>query len=133
MNDTQANPSPEELQAAIDRWVQKAQHRVDQNNAGHPFPPNQIICDRGPRYLKVQSRAVRTQPSGANVVAESGSAFAFIDLKGGTVQGVPSKIGDVYKPDGCKGPAKWARGNIFDSDSSFGMQYVGPYGVQNLR
>jgi len=59
------------------------------------------------------------------------SAYAFVDLKGGKTKGIPSSVGDIYKPGGWKVPAKWARGSVFSDDG--GLSAFSKYGVKNLK
>jgi hypothetical protein len=44
---------------------------------------------------------------------------------------VDRETGDVLRPASWAGPAKHARGNIFDAD--MGMGWMGPYGPASMR
>lgn len=66
----------------------------------------------GSRYMKVTT---------SRVPSEHGSVFCFVD----------KTSGDVLKPAGWSGPAKHARGNIFDDNNGLGS--IGPYGPAYLR
>lgn len=123
-------PTPTEFEAALQSWLLGAQKRIiDRNTASFPsLKPDRLELERNKRYIRVWSQGVN--PDGSDK-AHDRSAFAFIDLTGGKVQGVPTVIGDVLKPDGWKSPAKHARGNIFDDQN--GLQNVGPFGVSCMR
>lgn len=102
------NVTTSEFQTALGRWLAGAQQTLDGFFTTH-FPNTQVpvlkLSPGGKRYLRV----IRCE----TVDAESGSAFAFIEVA----------TGNVYKPDGWKGPAKGARGNIYAFDG--GLDHVG--------
>jgi len=84
-----------------------------------------LTIERGRRYVRVWRHHTSDVRSGSR-----GSAMAFVDMTGGMLHGIPSKIGDILKPDGWKKPAKHARGNIFtmknigDAAGPFGVRYL---------
>ncbi len=115
-----------EFQSALDHWLAGAQKIVDdywtKNNFTHAQSP--ILQARtGGRFVIV----TRHDRSTEGVVSENGSAFAFIDVRGGLINGKDHKIGDVLKAASFKQPAKNARGNIFDPNNGLaGMTECGP-------
>jgi hypothetical protein len=80
------------------------------------FPKGDKSWSEG--YMAVPARKytkICTERTGTPV-----SAYAFID----------NATGDLFKPAGFNGPAKHARGNIFDETA---LKACGPYGVACLR
>lgn len=69
--------------------------------------------DRGPKYAKIWK--------GNKSWGDRASVYAFVRLK----------TGDVFKPAGCKGPAKHARGNIFTYSRV--TEFCSPTSVHSLR
>ena len=76
---------------------------------GNAFAPLSVVIQHGPKYVRI----VREEGS-------SRSAYCFINKENG----------DILKPAGFKGPAKHARGNIYNENPIAGC---GPYGVAYLR
>lgn len=72
--------------------------------------PARLHATHGRRYIRIVATIDPQQ-----------SAFAFIDRTNG----------DVLKPNGWKGPAKHARGNL--NDPGKGLRWIGPHGVAYLR
>ena len=48
-------------------------------------------------------------------VITGSSVWGFIAKSDGIHKGIPHKAGDVFKAAGWRAPAKWARGNIYDT------------------
>lgn len=60
------------------------------------------------------------------------SAYCFIALEDGCNKQLgPWKQGDIFRPAGWAGPAKTARGNLFNHLG--GLEHCGEYGVAYLR
>ena len=91
----------------LDLFLEGAQAKVD---AAYGEGENELTFMRGKRYVRVISNAHGSR-----------SAFCFVDRE----------TGDVLKPAGWKGPAKHARGNIYDADHGAGG--VTAYGAAYLR
>ena len=58
-------------------------------------------------------------------VIQGSSVWGFIANGDGVLKGIPYKKGDVFKAAGWAAPAKWARGNIFDSNQNY-FRWTGP-------
>ena len=58
-------------------------------------------------------------------ITSNGSVWGFIANGDGALKGIPYKRGDVFKPAGWAAPAKWQRGNIFDSNQNY-FRWTGP-------
>ncbi len=58
-------------------------------------------------------------------VIQNGSVWGFIAKTDGVHKGIPNKKGDVFKAAGWRAPAKWARGNIYDSNQNW-FRWTGP-------
>ena len=58
-------------------------------------------------------------------IISNGSVWGFIANGDGALKGIPYKKGDVFKPAGWAAPAKWQRGNIFDSNQNY-FRWTGP-------
>ena len=58
-------------------------------------------------------------------IIQGGSVWGFIANGDGVLKGIPYKKGDVFKAAGWAAPAKWARGNIFDSNQNY-FRWTGP-------
>lgn len=97
-----------EFEAKLAAFLRNAQALIDIDNArtfkesraktGDPtFGGARLTIERGPRYIRV----VKSDVNGA-----SRSAYVFIDAANG----------DIFKSASWKGPAKHARGNIFDAN-----------------
>ncbi len=102
----------ENFQQKLESWIAGAQKVID---AAYGDQAPTLIQEIGKRYIRI----VRSRKVNGQVVERS--AYAFIDTTNG----------NVLKPDGWKGPAKHARGNILDEKNGLGM--VGPYGMESLR
>ncbi len=100
-----------DFQTALNNWLNKVNAMLLAHHAERKFtiPPTQVSIDPGgKKYLRVVSS------SGAH----DRSAYAFIEVA----------TGNVLKPDGWKGPAKGARGNIYTENLG-----VGAYGAHYAR
>jgi len=121
----------EEFNTAFDTWMTGAQKVIDDHWVVQKFThakSPQLVAKHGSRYVAIQ-RIDRDKDG--NLVSDRGSAHAFIDKLGGKIEGAPSIMGDVLKPDGWKKPARHARGNIFDANNGLGS--MGPYGPAYLK
>ena len=58
-------------------------------------------------------------------VIQGSSVWGFIAKADGVLKGIPFKKGDVFKAAGWAAPAKWQRGNIFDSNQNY-YRWTGP-------
>ena len=58
-------------------------------------------------------------------VLNGSSVWGFIAKEDGEFKGIPHKKGDVFKAASWRGPAKWARGSIFDSNTNW-FRWTGP-------
>ena len=58
-------------------------------------------------------------------VLNGSSVWGFIAKEDGVFKGIPHKKGDVFKAASWRGPAKWARGSIFDSNTNW-FRWTGP-------
>jgi hypothetical protein len=58
-------------------------------------------------------------------IIQGNSVWGFIANGDGVLKGIPYKKGDVFKAAGWAAPAKWARGNIFDSNQNY-FRWTGP-------
>lgn len=126
MNSPNAN-----FDAAFQTWMTGAQKVIDDHWIAQKFTHAQspvLVAKHGTRYIIVQ-RIDRDKEG--NLQSDRGSAHSFIDKLGGKIEGAPSSIGDVLKPDGWKKPARHARGNIFDAKNGLGS--MGPYGPAYLK
>ena len=59
-------------------------------------------------------------------VIQGTSVWGFIAKADGVVKGLPCKKGDVFKPAGWRGPARYTRGNIFDKSGQNYFRWTGP-------
>ena len=59
-------------------------------------------------------------------VIQGTSVWGFIATADGVVKGLPCKKGDVFKPAGWRGPARYTRGNIFDDSGQNYFRGTGP-------
>jgi len=53
------------------------------------------------------------------------SVWGFVAKTEGALKGIPYFVGDVFKAAGWNAPAKWARGNIYDSNQNY-FSWTGP-------
>lgn len=113
-----------EFEAALDRFIVGAQRAIDANTdevfvssrarLGDPtFGAKKLSLERGPKYIRVVV-------SDASSAGSSRSVYCFIDTTNG----------NILKSASWKTPAKHARGNIFDADSTSGIT---AYGAKYLR
>jgi hypothetical protein len=115
-----------DFKAAFDNWMFKAQALVNQywsdNKYTHAQSP--LLQSRiGGRFMIVTAH----DRANDGTVAESGRAFAFVDITGGPILGLDHAAGSVLKPASFRQPAKIARGNIFDEKNGMGtMTAQGP-------
>ena len=58
-------------------------------------------------------------------VLQGNTVWGFIANSDGVLKGIPYFKGDVFKPAGWKGPAKYARGSIFDTNTNW-FSWTGP-------
>ena len=58
-------------------------------------------------------------------IIQGGSVWGFVANGDGVLKGIPYNKGDVFKAAGWAAPAKWARGNIFDSNQNY-FRWTGP-------
>ena len=58
-------------------------------------------------------------------VIEKNRVWGCIAKTDGVQKGIPHKKGDVFKAAGWAAPAKWQRGNIFDSNQNY-YRWTGP-------
>ena len=59
-------------------------------------------------------------------VIQGTCVWGFIAKADGVVKGLPCKKGDVFKPAGWRGPARYTRGNIFDKSGQNYFRWTGP-------
>lgn len=77
----------------------------------------------GRKFIRVASYEIHN-PTGERT---SNGVYCFVATTDGSNKKLgPYKAGDVFKPDGWAGPAKGARGNIFDEHG--GISRMGPHG-----
>jgi hypothetical protein len=105
-NTTAADKRPDFL-VALRRFLDLAQALVDTRGQR---VPKLAVDSQGKRYARI----VAIDPDHGGK-----SAWAFIDVANG----------DILKPDGCKRPAKHARGNIFDANP---VAHITAYGPEYL-
>jgi hypothetical protein len=53
------------------------------------------------------------------------SVWGFVAKTDGVLKGISYFVGDVFKAAGWRAPAKWARGNIYDSNQNY-FRWTGP-------
>ena len=58
-------------------------------------------------------------------IIQGSSVWGFIANGDGVLKGIPYQKGDVFKAAGWAAPAKWSRGNIFDSNQNY-FRWTGP-------
>jgi hypothetical protein len=58
-------------------------------------------------------------------IVSGSSVWGFIAKTDGILKGIPYKKGDVFKPAGWRGPAKYQRGNIFNGNHGY-YRWTGP-------
>lgn len=58
-------------------------------------------------------------------IIQGNSVWGFIANGSGVLKGIPYQKGDVFKAAGWAAPAKWSRGNIFDSNQNY-FRWTGP-------
>ena len=58
-------------------------------------------------------------------ILQGSSVWGFVANGDGVLKGIPYKRGDVFKAAGWAAPAKWQRGNIFDSNQDY-FRWTGP-------
>ncbi len=58
-------------------------------------------------------------------IVSGSSVWGFIAKTDGILKGIPYKQGDVFKPAGWRGPAKYQRGNIFNGNHGY-YRWTGP-------
>ena len=58
-------------------------------------------------------------------VLQGNTVWGFVANSDGVLKGIPYFKGDVFKPAGWKGPAKHARGSIFDTNTNW-FSWTGP-------
>lgn len=107
---------------ALTRFIEGAQAMLDEHyQQNYPqlweMEHTVLTPQYGPRYVRVVRANIR-RDTGGNPL--SGSVYTFVDRRNG----------DILKPAGWKGPAKHARGNIYDADP---LRAVGAYGTARLR
>lgn len=98
----------------LESFVAGAQAKVNENHERKKLPPLlrvELAYTVGPKYIRVIAK------EGNRI---GGYAFCFVDKTNG----------DVLKPASYKGPAKHARGNIFNEDNGLGG--VTAYGAAYL-
>lgn len=80
-----------------------------------------ITTTDGPRYVKIFVATMIGREDN-EMTAEDGRGYiyAFVD----------KLTGDVLKPASTKGPAKHARGNVFNANP---CEWCGPYGITHVR
>ena len=98
----------------LDRWLWTAQEVINKYYANRfdILTPSQLEMSDGRRYIRIDS--VMDGGQGQR------SVYAFID----------KMTGDVLRAAGYKGPAKHARGNLFDSLG--GTEMLTPHGIGYL-
>lgn len=123
---TLANATPEQFDAAFDTWLEGSQQIIDQHwkANGYTFALAPVLkAHHGTRFIRIE----RCDRNLEGVVSDRGSAYAFIDMTGGSIGGVNHARGSVLKPASWKVPAKHARGNIFDATNGLSrMDFHGP-------
>jgi hypothetical protein len=98
-------------------FIEGSQKVIDDYFAkNYPSQGRKLVLERGQKNIRVVAKDVFK-----GEVSDSGSAWAFIDIR----------TGDILKPASWKAPAKHARGNIMED--GFGVKYIGPYGPSYLR
>lgn len=99
-----------DFNTAFVKFLMGAQAIVDKNLEKFEYHlPVELVAEKGRKFIRIVSKD-----------AAQRSAYCFIDMTNG----------NVLKAAGWKGPAKHARGNIFNDDSGVGA--VGPYGANYM-
>jgi hypothetical protein len=102
---------PENFAPALAAFMAEAQIKID---AAYPPVRKPVLStEHGRKYIRIVCTDHPEINSGISV-------YCFVD----------STNGDILKSAGWKGPAKHARGNIFDADH--GRAAIGPYGANYL-
>jgi len=122
-------PTPE-FKTAFGLFIEASQRIIDaywvKMGFTHAMPPLLVIEYKN-RFVKVWRRDRNKE----GIVSTYGSIHCFVDMVGGDVKGKIGKVGDIYKPAGCNGPTKNARGNIFAEDH--GASCMTEHGTVYLR
>jgi hypothetical protein len=130
-------PAPDSFEARVDAFFAGVKF-VSLCNDERLVPVGNLEPRVFPHELRVQfeldwstsnARYVRIWRSERG--GTSRSIHCFIDGRGGLIDKVPHRKGDVLKPASWKKPARHARGNVFDDD--VGLSAMGPYGPAYLR
>lgn len=119
-----------EFKAKLDSWMIGAQKKVDDGwiEKKYTHAQSPVLRARvGGRFVIV----TRHDRSLDGTVADNGSAYAFIDIRGGEIGGLNHAAGSVLKPASFRQPAKIARGNIFADDNGLGC--VNDVGINYLK
>jgi hypothetical protein len=117
---TTTTHSPEEFTAALARFLEAAQRKVDERFANYATQAGKLSTEMGPKYVRVvvASGYKDTPPEKWS----SRSAYCFIDRE----------TGHVWKPAGWKGPErKNPRSCLYDADH--GVSGVTGHGTSSLR
>ena len=104
----------ENTRQALNSFLTAAQEMIDAHTAAR-FPgsePRILIEDLGRKYARIWVKYLHEEGRG--------SAYCFVNMTNG----------DILHPATWKGPAKHARGNIFQADA---VKAVNPYGTNYLR
>lgn len=112
-----------DFESKLNSWLEQWQAKINaqyETQYANLTPPT-LEQERGSKFIRI----VKREPHG-------GSASAFVALADGQTKALGTyKAGDIFKPAGYKGPAKHARGNIFDESN--GMKWMSEYGPAYLR
>lgn len=101
------------------------------------YPTPEIAAAMGLLLIHIDSlRSENTAPCSVDPdgikfarVVRSGGVYCFVAMSDGSNKKLGAyKEGDIFMPDGWKGPAKHSRGNIFTD-----LSKCGRWGVEYLR
>lgn len=113
-------PEKADVKEAVKSYARSLEEMIQTDHAKN-FPslkPETITVEWGRRYAKIIRRGTQN------------CVHSFVDLKGGKVEGIEGKVGDIYKAASWAKVAKHARGNVFTDDN--GLSGVGVYGANYL-
>jgi hypothetical protein len=112
------------IQEAIESFREKLSAYFDAETRSHysSVTPDTVELEVSTKFTRV----ARVSPGHGGR-----SAYAFIAMEDGNNKALGHyKAGDIFKPAGWKGPAKHARGNVFDAEP---LKCCGLHGVAYLR
>jgi hypothetical protein len=121
MNDatepTVSTAPTQDFEAALAKFLEQAQAMIDAHRTRNfPNIPREVLKpEMGKRYVRVWKNTEQGLKEHGR-----GCCYCFVDTTNG----------NILKPASWKGPAKGARGNIYESDAVKG---VTPYGAARAR